>query len=239
MELIHTTREGWLLDAKKLMAPQFESIGLMLPSNLRVCIGFPSSGRRGNRLGECWMPSHSRDGTIEIFIRIDADDGLRVLDIFTHELLHAALPPRTGHGKEFRKYGLLLGMEKGPMRHALPGAALREKLAAIAAQLGALPHAPLDFRRHANGNGEDEDGPDTPKKQKTRLLKALCAKGHDYSCRITAKWVHEVGAPLCPQHGEMTVEGLDGEDDEQQGRGEDEHESPAPQLNAMKKDLTK
>jgi hypothetical protein len=39
-----------------------------------------------------------------------------------------------------------------------------------------------------------------------QVLKAECGgDGCGYTLRITAKWVDEVGAPLCPKHGAMVV----------------------------------
>ncbi len=54
-------------------------------------------------------------------------DPAEVLGILVHELVHAALPPDAKHGKAFRDAALRIGLE-GPMRHALPGAVLKERL---------------------------------------------------------------------------------------------------------------
>jgi hypothetical protein len=46
-------REEWLNLVAEQMAPWFEAQGHKLP-RYRVAIGFPSTGKRGKRSGECW-----------------------------------------------------------------------------------------------------------------------------------------------------------------------------------------
>ena len=198
----HDTRESWLRAATILLRPYFESSGYPLPDNLRFAIAFPSTGRRGARIGECWHSSTSEDGNFEIIIRADIADPVEVLGVLVHELIHVVLPIDAGHGKLYRDAALKLGLE-GKMRHAMPGQLLRARLAEIAETLGPLPHARLNIDR-----GRDNRGPaDRPKKQRARLLKAECSgHGCGYTLRITAKWVDEVGAPVCPRHGPMTVD---------------------------------
>ncbi len=55
-----------------------------------------------------------------------------------------------------------------------------------------FPHAEL----HAMTNGR--------KKQVARLVKCQCATC-GYTVRTTRQWLDDMGAPHCPQHGEMTV----------------------------------
>jgi len=63
---------------------------------------------------------------------------------------------------------------------------------------GAKPYARLDLERQPMS----ARALDRPKKQGTRLLKAECGEeGCGYTVRVAAKWVKEVGAPLCPRHG--------------------------------------
>jgi len=46
-------REEWLNLVADGMAPWFEDQGYPLP-RCRIAIGFPSTGKRGKRIGECW-----------------------------------------------------------------------------------------------------------------------------------------------------------------------------------------
>jgi hypothetical protein len=73
-----------------------------------------------------------------------------------------------------------------------PSSALATRLATVAAVLGPLPHAALDWSKR--------------KKQTTRLLKAQCEC--EYTVRIARTWVERVGPPHCPVHGPMAVEGF-------------------------------
>ena len=119
-----------------------------------------------------------------------------------HELVHAALPPDAKHGKEFREAALRIGLE-GPMRHAMPGAVLKERLNELAASLGPFPHARLNFDRVTLAG---EAVADRPKKQGTRMLKAEClGAGCGYTVRVAAHWIKDCGPPHCAKHGAMRV----------------------------------
>src|ERR1700677_4444281 len=194
-------RESWLRSATVALRPYFESCGFPIPENIRFAIDFPSTGRKGSRIGECWHSSTSDDGNFEIIIRADIADPVEVLGVLVHELVHAVLPADAGHGKLYRDAAIKIGLE-GKMRHALPNQLLRPRLVDVAESLGTLPHARLNIER-----GRDNRPADQPKKQKARLLKAECGGGDcGYTVRITAKWVDDIGAPLCPRHGAMAVE---------------------------------
>src|SRR5450631_4360515 len=99
---IHTSRESWLSAATDLLRDHFASCGHPLPEKLRFSIGFPSTGRKTKRLGECWHSSSSDDETFEIFIRADLAEPAKVLGILVKELVHTTLPPDAGHGKKFK-----------------------------------------------------------------------------------------------------------------------------------------
>ncbi|MEJ0061659.1 MAG: transcription elongation protein SprT [Alphaproteobacteria bacterium] len=190
----HTTRESWLRSATNELRPYFSKLGYELPEKIRFAIAFTSTGKRGHMAGECWHPASSADGHYEIIIRADIADPAEVLGILVHELVHTLLPPEVKHGKEFRAIALRIGLE-GKMRETTPTPILAERLNAIAINLGALPHAKLNFSENA----------DAPKKQKTRWLKAECGAACGYSVQITAKWAR-AGLPICPidtDHGAL------------------------------------
>ena len=209
------SRDAWLEAATNALRPRFKTAGHPLPAEVRFSIGFPSTGRKGKAIGEHWHSAASADGHHEIFIRADQAEPMTVLGILAHELVHSAVPLGSGHGSVFKAAALAVGLE-GKMRHALPGGVLNAQLADIAAELGPLPHAALDFERR---------GDDSPKKQGTRLLKAECETAAcGYTVRITRKWLEAVGAPHCPTHGPMTVEGWtpgEGAEDEREGEGDE------------------
>lgn len=95
-------REAWLRQAVDELRAHFQRSGFDLPKNIRLAIGFTSTGRRSRRKGECWHHEKSDDGHYEIFIRADLADPVQVLLVLVKELVHTLLPPDTKHGKAFR-----------------------------------------------------------------------------------------------------------------------------------------
>ena len=216
----HEYREAWLKAGADQLREYFTSCKVILPEKIRYAIAFPSTGVKGKRVGECWHSSSSDGSTFEIFIRADLSDPVEVLSILVKELVHAALAPGSGHGKEFKSAAIKLGLLP-PLRKAAPGVLLLGRLNEIAATLGPLPHESLHFER----------GPltavsvavDRPKKQRARMLKAecpKCAKGDKpYLVRISASTARDIGPPHCPLHGAMEVE-QGGQEAEEQEHGE-------------------
>jgi hypothetical protein len=200
-------REEWLIRVAEQMAPWFDDQGYPLP-RYRVAIGFPSTGKRGKRIGECWDGSASADGTFEVLIRPDQSDPIDVAAILAHELVHAAVGLKCGHKGAFRTVATQIGLE-GKMTATTAGAEFKRSVAPILAAVGPLPHAALGFGASS-----------APPKQKARLLKAECGDC-GYMVRVTRKWVGEAGAPHCPKHGAMQVDGAEEpEDGEAEGMAE-------------------
>jgi len=203
---IHNTRESWLRSATNELRPYFEKLGYVLPEKIRYAIAFTSGGKRGRIAGECWHPAASEDQHYEIIIRADIADPVEVLGILIHELCHSILPPNVKHGKEFKAVATRVGLE-GKMRHAIPGPVLRDRVHALAASLGPLPHAKLNFTVAS----------DAPKKQGTRYLKAECGAACGYTVRVTSKWAM-VGLPVCPvnaKHGKLLCDIPGGDSDQE------------------------
>jgi hypothetical protein len=198
----HDTRESWLRAATDELRPYFERCGHPLPDRIRFAIAFPSTGRKGNRVGECWHSSTSADEHFEIFIRADQSEPEKVLGVLVHELVHVVVPVDAKHGKQYRAAALKIGLQ-GKMVHAMPGELLQKRLDDLAATLGPLPHARLNIDR-----GADNRGPaDREKKQKARMLKAECeVEGCGYVVRVAASHVRNIGPPHCPKHGAMAVD---------------------------------
>jgi hypothetical protein len=205
------------------MAPRFEELGYPLPP-FRVAVGFPSAGLKSKAIGECWDKSVSRDDRFEIFLRPDKDDSTDVAAILAHELIHAAVGLKEGHKGKFATVALGLGFQRPLNVYKGAPDALVEWLAPMLAEAGPMPHASLQFRQGAErgaggmgrkggegeGDGDGEPESSGPKKQTSRLLKACCqAEGCGYTVRVTSKWVDQVGAPHCPLHGAMHVDGFE------------------------------
>jgi hypothetical protein len=142
-----------------------------------------------------------------VLIRPDQSDPIVVAAILAHELVHAAVGLECGHKGAFRKVATRIGLE-GKMTATWPGAAFKSNVAPILAAVGPLPHAALGFGASS-----------APPKQKTRLLKA--ERGDcGYTVRVTRKWVDDAGAPHCPKHGAMQVDGDVPEDGDADGLAE-------------------
>ena len=58
---LHQTREAWLNYVAQRMALMFEKLGAPLPAQLRIAIGFTSSGGCSGNMGECWDNQCSED----------------------------------------------------------------------------------------------------------------------------------------------------------------------------------
>jgi hypothetical protein len=121
-------REDWLLQLRDEVAPWYEAQGWELPS-VRIGVGFPSTGRRSKRIGECWMAEASEDKHSEIFIHPGYADSVDVAGTVVHELIHAAVNAdgkNKKHGPVFKKVALAIGLA-GPMRATHVGEELAKK----------------------------------------------------------------------------------------------------------------
>jgi hypothetical protein len=190
-------RESWLTQLAGLAIPHMQDSAKLAFGRWRVTCGFPSSGgmlgRRKSRIGECWNPRASMDQTAEVLISPVLAKPGDVSHVLVHELIHVALPG-AGHGKPFQAAAKRLGLLK-PYTATTPGEAFWPWMRPLLDQLGPYPHAQL-LAIQVEG---------APKPQTNRYFKAACA-ACGYSVRITRKWHEAVGAPHCPDHGEMQLE---------------------------------
>lgn len=179
-------REAWLHAVAEKLWPMVTAQGGKKPESFRVSCGWPSRSalRRANsksrRIGEAWH-SGSEDGTREVFVSPALAHPVEVADVLLHELIHAALPPETGHRAPFPQIAKKLGLEGKPTA-TFAGEELAATLAEITAEVGAYPHAKLDATPH--------------QKQGTRMLKVWCDVC-GYTLRTTRTWL-EIGTPICP-----------------------------------------
>ena len=183
------TREEWLLAAIELFKPDFAEHAI-IPEKLRVTCGWPSRGGRAEKkkvLGEAWPPSCSEDGHTEVFIAPTLSNGLKVLDVLVHELVHAAVGCDEGHKGQFRVVAKALGLE-GKMTETVAGEDLLVRLREIETALGEYPHAKLT--------------PTNKKTQSTRMLKIICKCG--WMARTSQKWI-DLGLPTCACGEDMEV----------------------------------
>lgn len=186
------TREAWLERAVNELRPFFSGVNFPVPERVRVTCGFPSVRALSTKrpvIGQCWDAKASADLANEVMISPRLHDPMVVLETLVHELGHAAVGLECGHKGAFRKMMKAIGLEGKPTA-TVAGERLRASLVDVVGVLGPYPHAKFDPRV---GH----------KKQTTRLIKCECSEC-GYTVRTTAKWL-EVGAPHCPDHGEMDV----------------------------------
>lgn len=159
------TREEWLNLAIGKLAPILRDANLALPT-VKISVGFPSRkalASSNRRIGECWHHEGIGQENSHIFISPVLSDTIEILGVVIHELLHAALPPKTKHNKTFALAASRCGLEGKPTATTV-GDKLRMHLNAILAELPDYPHIAFD----ANSG---------KKKQTTRLRLYQCDCG--------------------------------------------------------------
>jgi predicted SprT family Zn-dependent metalloprotease len=184
----HAEREQWLYQIADALYAKFAALGFSERPNIRIGVGYPSTGSRGKRVGECHHFVASKDRVHEIIISPIADDTLDVGGIVAHELCHAFLQSyfpdeNCGHGKKFKKLATALGLT-GKMRSTVPGEAFKRFLRPIVETIGQYPHGALGTSAT------------TRKVQSTRLRKVFCSSCQ-YTMRVTQKWI-DTATPKCP-----------------------------------------
>lgn len=175
-------REQWLMAAVEHIAPIFEMRGYSIPP-VKVSVGFPSSGGKGRHLGQCWSSKSAVDGINQIFIAPHLQTPFDFLDTLVHELVHAVDDCESGHGENFKKIAIDVGL-KGPMRSAGAGDLLKQDLIRIANILGTFPHGRLSLPIRTMQKAPKRPG-------------AKCAKcGYEV---VMLKKHLDLGPPICPK----------------------------------------
>lgn len=185
------TREEWLNKFAAKMGKAFIELGQPLPEKLHISCGFPSSGARGKTIGECWYEEASLSGHVEIFIKPDQHKAMDVAAILAHELVHAALGAGFGHGKEFKKIALGLGLV-GPMKSTTAGELFIERAQPIIDKIGDYPHEGL------------QGIPQGKKPQKNEPMFNLRCPECDYFAKTTESML-EIARLCCPVDGEILL----------------------------------
>lgn len=179
-----SNREAWLTKIiERHLSRLFKQSGYNLPT-VKVSVGFP--GGRGSKkaVGQHWVPEASDDNKGSIFISPIIDDSAEVLGVLVHELVHAAVGNKHGHGPVFKRCALALGLT-GNMRATEVGPRLNKELKKIIRQSGKYPHAKLNLKLAPI------------KKQTTRMIKMECPDC-GYIARASRSVILIRGATLCP-----------------------------------------
>lgn len=201
-------RETWLEEmTEKFVIPHFTECGYeylsMSTTPIKFSVSFiegvRSSGKGTKTIGAHYSHHFSTGGEQHILIHPSLENSSKVVGVLIHELIHAQLPIDAGHGKEFRKLALDVGL-CGKMTATQETEELKEKIGSWVKKLGEYPHASFDVSK-------------SRKKQTTRMLKAMCmsdnehcGNGH-YKVRMSRSLIENFGAPVCPNCGDqMEVE---------------------------------
>ena len=65
--MANINREQWLMSAVDHITPIFQARGYVVPQ-VKVSVGFPSTGGKGRHLGQCWSSKAAEDNVNQIFI---------------------------------------------------------------------------------------------------------------------------------------------------------------------------
>lgn len=192
-------REEWLLKAKDLMAEEFfNKPSKTLPAKLALSCGIPKGSARA--IGQCWDPRVASDGTTHVFVCPSMDDPILVLGTLLHELIHACVGLREGHGGQFARMARDVGLRgKLTATTVEEGTRLHSVLMEMVSQLGPYPHRAMNKMGSA-------------KRKKPRSTTRLYSpEDGDYSLTIKLSLLEEHGPPKDPWGNEMTEEKPDSE----------------------------
>jgi hypothetical protein len=159
---------------------RFSDAGYTVPEKIRVSIGWPKRSVTCAALGECWSTSASSDRHAELFISPELTDGLRIVGVLVHELVHATVGVAAGHGPLFKRCALAIGL-RGPMRATEPGEDFIAWAEALFRKVGDYPSGFLSYAPA----------------QSTRMLRCEC-QACGYIARVSRRWLDEAGPPICP-----------------------------------------
>jgi hypothetical protein len=154
-DLHHINREEWMCSFAEWMRPYFERAGLTIPDKMRFGIGRLLGN--SHAIGRCHPHKWSRDGTAEITIDLSQDDSVSVGATIVHEMIHAHLRCKGGHGAEFRRAMGHVGLVGNPTATE-PSVWLVDIVHAFVAEHGIFPHATMAKnqprrRRKADAHG--------------------------------------------------------------------------------------
>lgn len=180
--LLKDTRETWLLKMTlRFIKPYFKSHGLTIPK-VRLSVGVPYARNPYKVVGQCFGEGNSKDRVCQIFISPTQDNAHSVVETLMHELIHATIGIKEGHGKVFKDAALKLGFEM-PMRSTPAGGLLKCVIKGWIRKAGKFPHSALSFSGR--------------KKQSTRMIKMSCERDQ-YIVRAAKTPVEAMGAVICP-----------------------------------------
>ena len=198
------TREEWGNKCLKILRSRFKEAGYDAPDDVKISVSHlaGSRGTKSRTIGQCHPRVASSAGINEICLSYSLgsktdkpedinNNTLEVCKVTTHEYAHAILDCKGGHGPEFKKVMLAVGMV-GPMRECHASPELLEYFQTeIIDKIGQFPHRALT---------------NMGKKQGTRMLKVTCANAELMECEFqfytSRKQINNIGWTECHGCGE-------------------------------------
>ena len=157
------TREQWLIRLARELERLFKRVGAPALPAYRVTCGWPSRKaltRKNKVIGQCFDKSCSKDKTTELIISMYIDNETDAAQILAHEMIHASVGTKAGHGKPLRDVALAIGLA-GKMTATIAGPEFLKWIKPVLKKIGKYPHATVDAAA-------------ATKKQGTRMIKVAC-----------------------------------------------------------------
>lgn len=187
-----SNREDWLSEAVKLLEDKFFYKKTRKLPKLSVSVGIPKG--HSAAIGQCWDHKLSKDGTTNIFVCPSIDDNFVVLSTLLHELCHAVIGVRHGHGPEFGRIARSVGLEgKLTATTVSTESETGTWLLEMSDQLGIYPHKALNKR-----SNKDKD------KAMSGSVLLISAEDENYKFRIK-KDLLPLGLPTDPWGNKMQI----------------------------------
>jgi len=127
-------RQAWLMKAIDILRHDFRRIGETVPEEISVFPNWPIDNYLRDYLGVCIQ--YRLSSRYEVYIIPLIDNGLRVLEVLVHELVHCVVGGRDGHGKQFQRVAMAIGLNS-TRSHSLE--ILSERLREVEQILGTYP----------------------------------------------------------------------------------------------------
>ena len=132
------TREDWIRQMIRAVTPIFTEAGARVPPRIGcICAVFDWERRPSWLAGQC-IPVHMGNGIPYVLISPSQSDPLEVSSTIVHELVHACLDCRGGHGEPFQELAAKVGLV-APWTYAPAGEVLKRRLSALVECAGRYP----------------------------------------------------------------------------------------------------
>jgi hypothetical protein len=207
------TREQWLTAAIEIFRPMFIiRANAASPSVVRVSCGFPAGASVNKVVGQCLAQSVTKDNNHQVYINPILDDGVKVLQCLSHELIHTVVF-EDHHKAKFQKIFRALGHDGTALSIGVTPE-YEAELLQITEELGEYPHSGVVLEEYETPTGRVKQRiKGGPRTQTTRQIKVSC-EGCAFQYYTSMKHIHaaidkhETSCGPCPVCGEAMMPNL-------------------------------